>query len=226
VGQAAARIHVRNVAPRITQLRVADSAGRQLNVDVPFVLTKVPVIASAGFTDPGLLDHQTATLAWGDGAVDRETAFTSFDEAFGDGTGAVSHRHRYTVAGSPAITLSVTDDDGDVGAESTVVRVVTPQQAVQEILVLLDNAIAGTTDGNVLKDLEKARKALFGNPNGKNGALEKIRAGNNPAAIAFLQQALSWLQKAQADGADAAGVAGIATLTALLEQVVESLSAA
>jgi hypothetical protein len=223
VGRATAKVHVRNVAPQLTQLRVTDSAGRQVNVDVPFVLTKVPVTAGAAFTDPGILDHQTATLAWGDGAVESQTAFTAFDEAFGDGTGAVSHRHRYTLAGSFPIALSVADDDGGVGATSTVVRVVTPRQAVEEILALLDGAIAGTSDADVLKDLANARKALFGNPSGNNGALEKIRDGNDKAAIAFLQQAISWLHRAQADGASDAGVA---TLTALLEQVVDSLSAA
>ena len=220
VGQAAAQVHVRNVAPHLTQFRVTDSAGRQVNVEVPFVLTNVPVTASAGFSDPGLLDHQTATLAWGDGLVEPQTAFTTFDEAFGKGTGAVSHRHRFTLAGLHPVALSVTDDDGGVGTESTAVRVVTPQQAVEEILALLDGVIAGTTDGSVRKDLEKARKALFGNPNGSNGALEKIRDGHNQAAIAFLQQAISWLHKAQAGGAD------VATLTALLEQVAASLSAA
>jgi hypothetical protein len=222
VGQTAARIHVRNVAPRLAQFRVTDSAGREINVDVPFVLTRVPVIAGAAFSDPGVLDHQTATLAWGDGAVESQAAFTSFDEAFGDGTGAVSHRHRYTVAGSHTVALSVADDDGDVGAASTVVRVVAPRQAVEEIIRLLDSAIARATSASVRKDLENARKALFGNTGGNNGALEKIRDGNDPAAIAFLRQAISWLQRAQADGADGADVA---TLTALLEQVVESLSA-
>jgi hypothetical protein len=219
VGQAFAKVHIRNVAPQLTQFRVTDSAGRQVNVEVPFVLTNVPVITSASFSDPGRLDHQTATIAWGDGSVEPQTAFTTFDEAFGDGVGAVSHRHRYTQAGTFPIALSVVDDDGGVGAQSTNVRVVTPLQAVQEIVGLLDNAIAGTTDPNVLKDLEKARKALFGNPNGSNGALEKIRNGNTQAAVAFLQQALSWLRKAQTDGAN------VTTLIALLEQVVTSLSA-
>jgi hypothetical protein len=177
------------------------------------------VTTSASFSDPGRLDHQTATLSWGDGSIDPQTAFTTFDEAFGDGVGAVSHRHRYTQAGTFPIALSVVDDDGGVGAQSTNVRVVTPLQAVQEIVGLLDSAIASTTDPNVLKDLEKARKALFGNPNGNNGALDKIRNGNTQAAIAFLQQALSSLRKAQTEGAD------VTTLIALLEQVVTALSA-
>jgi hypothetical protein len=41
--------------------------------------------------------------------------------------------HGYTLAGLHPVALSVADDDGGVGTESTVVRVVTPQQAVEEI---------------------------------------------------------------------------------------------
>ncbi len=117
VGLASAKIHVRNVAPQLSQFRVTDSAGRQVGVDVPFVLTRVPVIASASFTDPGVLDHQTATIAWDDGAIENQSAFATFDQAFGDGTGALLHRHRYTLAGIHPIAVSVTDDDGGLGVE-------------------------------------------------------------------------------------------------------------
>ncbi|HEX6903074.1 MAG TPA: hypothetical protein VF789_25375 [Thermoanaerobaculia bacterium] len=220
VGEAAVKIKIRNVAPQLTPLRVTDSAGHLVNVEVPFVLTGVPVTAAASFTDPGLIDHQTATLAWGDGLADPQTAFNTFDEAFGDGTGAVSHAHRYTLAGLQTIELSVSDDDAGVDTESVSVRVLTPEQAVLEILARLDQVIAGTTDREILKDLEKARRGLAGNPNGNTGALKEIRAGNDQAAVAFLEQAVFWLREAQADGAD------VALLTALLEQVVASLSAA
>jgi len=199
---------------------VTDSAGHVINVEVPFVLTKVPVTAGATFSDPGLLDHQTATLAWGDGLIEPQTAFRTFDEAFADGAGAVSHTHRYILAGWQTIVLSVVDKDGGIDTESTAVQVVTPQQAVEEILPRLDAVIAATTDPHVLKALDKARKALAGNPNGNNGALEKIRDGHDQAAIAFLNQAIFRLREAQAGGAD------VALLTALLEQVVASLSAA
>lgn len=219
-GQATARVIVRNVAPQLTQFRVTDGAGNQVNVDAPFVLTGLPVTVGSAFSDPGVLDHQTATLAWGDGSVEAQTAFTLFDEAFGDATGAVSHTHRYTLAGSYSIALSVTDDDGGAGSVATVVRVVTPEQAVVELIGLLDGVIASTTDNGVREDLEKARRALAGNPNGNDGALDKIRAGNNQAAVAHLQQAITWLQQAQAGGAD------VVTHIALLEQVIAALSAA
>lgn len=47
-----------------------------------------------------------------------------------------------------------------------------------------------------------------------------IRAGNNSAAVAFLQTANFWLQQAEAGGAN------VKTLIALLEQVIAALSGA
>jgi hypothetical protein len=117
----------------------------------------------------------------------------------------------------------VIDDDGGTGSASRSFRVVTPLQAVQEILGLLDGAIAGATNPAVLKDLEKARKALAGNPDGSNGGLREIREGRKAAAIAFLQQAVSWLRQAQTDGAQGGD---LTTLITLLELVAQSLSAA
>ena len=222
-GMATAKVHVNNVAPQLAPFRVTDSAGRLVNVEVPFVLTNVPITAAATFTDPGVLDHQTATLSWGDGLTDSQATFTTFDQAFGDGTGVASHRHRFTQAGTRPVALTVTDDDGGVGSASANVRLVTPQQAVEEILDTLNAVIAGTTDPRVRKDLDKAHKALYGNPNGNNGALDKIKSGNNSAAIAFLGQAVSWLERAQEDGATDPR---IATMIALLGQVSASLSAA
>lgn len=219
-GHAAATVTVRNVAPLLAGFRVEDGAAHQVNVEVPFVLTNLPVTVRAGFTDPGVLDRQTATLAWGDGSVDAQTAFGTFDEAFGDGTGSLAHTRAYAVPGSYPLALTVRDDDGGEDAESAVVRVVTPEQAVGEIVGLIDQAIAGATSADVRKSLEKARKALAGsNDNSQNGALPMIEAGNTAAALAFLRQAISWLERARADGADTA------ILIALLQQVVLALSA-
>jgi hypothetical protein len=218
VGSATARVTVRNVAPAITQFRLTDSAGNEINSVVPFVLVGLPVTLSALYSDPGVLDHQTAAIAWGDGANDPNAAFAIFDEAFGDGAGALSHQHVYAASGSFPIVLIVADDDGGVDTETAVVRVLTPEEAVEELIDMLDDLIASTTDNGIRKDLEKARKALAGNPNGSNGALEKIRNGNDQAAIAFLRQAIKWLERAQEEGAN------VATLIALLQQVVAALS--
>lgn len=220
-GEATATVTVRNVAPELMQFRLTNGAGQVVNVDVPFVLVNLPVTVTADFSDPGVLDHQSATLDWGDGTVDPHTAFITFDEAFGDGSGAVSHAHSYPLPGSYSVVLSVMDDDGGADSESTDVEVLTPEQAVEEVIDLLDGVIAGTTDNNILKELLKARKALAGNVMGisKDGALTMIRAGIDPAAIAFmLEQAIFRLRLAQSAGAD------VGTLIALLEQVIAALS--
>lgn len=219
-GQAVAMVTVRNVAPAISPLALTDPAGNAVNSAVPFILTGMPVSASASFADPGVLDRQTATINWGDGTVEAQGSFVSFNEAFGDGTGAAADVHAYTTGGTYTLSLSVADDDGGSDVESVTLRVLTPEQAVMEIIDLLDAVIAGTPPGKLRKDLEKARKSLAGNPNGNNGALEKIRNGNIQAAIAHIDQAIRALQDAQTGGSD------VAALIALLEQVKASLLSA
>ena len=216
-GQASATVTVRNVAPSLTPLRLTDIFGNVVNVNVPFVLTGLPVVMSAAFNDPGLPDHQTATLAWGDGAVDPQNAFFFFNEAFGDGTGAAVHAHIFTAPGNRTIQLAVTDDDGGTGSQAATIAVRTPLQAVEQIIAQLDAVIASTTDPRVRRDLERARRALAGNPNGSNGALEKIRNGQTAAAIAFLNQAIRELQDAQQGGAN------VGQMITLLQQVIAAL---
>lgn len=195
--------------------RLTNGAGQSVNVDVPFNLTGLPLFVSADFSDPGVHDHQTATLDWGDGTADTNSAFMVFDEAFSDRTGALSQVHAYALSGSYPLTFSVADNDGGVDTAATA------EQAVEEVIDLLDVIIAGTANGSVLKELQKARKALAGsNGQSNNGALAKISSDNAHAAIAFLRQALDTLRKAHAGGADAG------TLIALLEQVVAALEVA
>jgi hypothetical protein len=218
-GQTGTVVTVRNVPPSVSPLRLTDVAGNVVNVDVPFVLVGLPVGMSAAFTDPGRPDHQTATLAWGDGAVEAQSAFLSFDEAFGDGTGAAVHAHVYTASGSFPVQLSVVDDDGGAGSQGATIAVRTPLEAVGDVISMLDAVIAATTDPRVRKDLERARKALAGNPNGNNGALDKIANGQKAAAIAFLSQAIRELQQAQQGGAN------VGPIIALLQQVIAALLA-
>ncbi|HLF26956.1 MAG TPA: PKD domain-containing protein [Anaerolineae bacterium] len=68
-----------------------------------------PVDFSSAFSDPGALD--THTIAWN----------------FGDGAtagGALSPTHMYTSSGTYAVTLTVTDNDGDSGSDTLQVTVV------------------------------------------------------------------------------------------------------
>jgi hypothetical protein len=218
-GQATARVKVRNVAPALSPLRLTDGAGNEVNVDVPFLLTGVPLTASAAFTDPGLPDRQSAEIDWGDGSVDDESVFLTFDEAFGDGTGEAVHTHTYALPGTFGVMLSVADDDGGLDHESAVVDVLTPEQAVEEIIEQLEAIISNTTNPTFLRYLERAHKALVGNPVGVNGALDKIRTGQDAAAIGFLQQAVQKLEEIETS------VAGVGTLIALLGQVIAALSA-
>jgi hypothetical protein len=221
-GSATVAIHVRNVAPVSSPLRLSDSGGHEVGVEVPFVLTTLPVAISATFTDRGIGDHQSATLAWGDGTVDPSPVFTTFVDAFGGNFGAAAHTHRYAASGTYELVLTVTDDDGGIGATSASLRVVEPGEAVQEILVMLDAAIAAASDPEVRRHLEKARRALAGNANGQgvDGALSMIRLDRDKAAVAFLRHAIRELERAQAGGAD------VAVMLAMLQQVVAALSAA
>ena len=213
-------IKVRNVAPTITHLSVVDSLGRVVGRDVPFALANLEYSVQGSFTDPGKPDHQTATLNLGDGTTVPNSAFDLFSDAFGGATGQLRKRHLYDTPGTYTIALEVLDDDGGAGVASAVVRVVTPEQAVEEIIRMLDDVIASATNDGVRQDLEQARKALAGsNDDSNNGALEKIRDGNEQAAMTFLRQAIDRLRRAEAGGAD------VATHIALLEQVVAALSA-
>ena len=219
-GKATAVVEIRNVAPQFWQFGFVDSAGNPINSVVPFVLTGLPVGVGASFTDPGILDHQIAQISWGDGTLDDNTVFTAFDEAFGDGVGSLSQQHVFTTAGTYAVDLGVADDDGGFDIESTSLRVVTPEQAVLELIAMIDAAIASTTDAQALARLQQARLALTGsNQNSQNGALNMIRSGENEAAAAFCLTSATWLQRAAERGVD------VAVPITLLQQVAASLTA-
>ncbi|MEO7539685.1 MAG: hypothetical protein ABIV21_06635, partial [Pyrinomonadaceae bacterium] len=218
-GTAVVKVTVRNVAPALGQLVLRDSGGNQINSAVPFALRGSPVTIAANFTDPGILDHQTASLNWGNGVVKTQSGFTSFNEAFGDGTGSASDVHSYATAGTYTIVLAVTDDDNGNDTEYTSIRVLTPEQAVVEMIAMLGTAIASCPNSAVCFDLQRTMVALAGsNPESVNGALKMIRAGNRPSARAFLDTAGTWLARAEADGGT-----GLTTLRALVIQVAAAL---
>jgi hypothetical protein len=217
-GAKQASVTVLNVAPQLSQFAVVDSGGNPINTTVPWVLTGLPINVSANFADPGIPDHQTAAISWGDGTSDPHTAFDSFDEAFGDGTGSLSDSHVYNSPGAYAIDLTVADDDQDVGGTAVNVLVLTPEQAILELIAMIDAAIAATSDSTVRAQLLLARHALTGsNENSNNGALKMVRTGNNDAAAAFALTSAMWLERAAEGGAD------VAVPIALLEQVAAAL---
>ena len=75
------------------------------------------VSLSANFTDPGSADtHPSASITWGDGNTSSSPTIV---EPSGSTPGTVSGSHTYTTSGTMPITVSVTDDDGGTGSNST-----------------------------------------------------------------------------------------------------------
>ena len=218
-GTAGTRVRILNVRPVFSQFKLSDSAGNVINTTVPWVLTNVPVTLAGTFSDPGIPDHQIGQISWGDGtATESNGVFDSFDEAFGDGTGSMSHRHRFTAPGNFIVEAAVADDDGGFDIASESITVLTPAQAVAEIVAMIDAAIAAATDPTVITQLQHARLALAGSrPTSQNGALQMIESGNNEAAVAFLGTCATWLQRA------AEGGSNVSLALMLVEQVAASL---
>jgi hypothetical protein len=102
----AVAVRVANVAPSVTLTAPpVGSAG-------------VPIALAASFTDPGVLDSHTCSVAWGDGA----TSAGSVTEQSGNGTCAVSHV--YSSATVTTATLTIADKDGGSAGAATQVVVV------------------------------------------------------------------------------------------------------
>jgi probable HAF family extracellular repeat protein len=91
-----------NAAPLIT------------NISGPLDPVQIGTTATvtASFADAGTADTHTATIAWGDGAVDGATP----NESGGSGTLAASHG--FTAPGVYTVTATVADDDGAVSSAS------------------------------------------------------------------------------------------------------------
>lgn len=66
------------------------------------------IVASATFTDTGILDTHTSVWDWGDGI----TTEAQISET--GGCGDASGNHAYASAGIYTVTLTITDDDGDL----------------------------------------------------------------------------------------------------------------
>ena len=101
-----AAVRVANVSPSVTLTAPgAGSAG-------------VPVALAGSFTDPGIRDTHTCSVAWGDGA----TSTGAVTEQGGNGTCAASHA--YSVATVTTAKLTITDKDGGSGSATTQLVVV------------------------------------------------------------------------------------------------------
>ncbi|OGM10613.1 hypothetical protein A2Z67_05310 [Candidatus Woesebacteria bacterium RBG_13_36_22] len=99
IGTETAVVTVYNINPSIGIISVASNP----------LAVNTATLASASFSDPGVLDTHTASWDWGDGNIVTGT-ITELN-----GSGSVSDSHQYTVSGVYTVTLTVTDKDGGVG---------------------------------------------------------------------------------------------------------------
>jgi len=111
VGVGTKTVTVRNVPPTV-------DAG-----DDMFAYPCTPITLVGHFTDPGWCDTHTATWDFGDCTPPLQATVRERHEP-PEGCGIAAATHRYDTCGHFVAVCTVTDDDGGVGRDSIVVRVV------------------------------------------------------------------------------------------------------
>ena len=117
-------ITIHNANPVIKGWTLLVGPGQRLGTDATFAIVNRPVTVSAIFTDAGRLDHQTASIEWGDGSV--SSSFDVFTDAFNGVEGRLEARHTYAGAGVYTARLTIVDNDGGIGQVTTTITVVRP----------------------------------------------------------------------------------------------------
>lgn len=110
-------VTVRNVAPTV-------EAGADATIDEGGSFSLAP----ATFNDKGTLDTHTASIDWGDGSpvesgLVAEAPFGPPGSTSGASGTVVAGTHVYADDGVYTVTVTVTDDDGGVGSDTTTVTV-------------------------------------------------------------------------------------------------------
>ena len=155
-----AAVTVNNAAPVIGSLSPISS-----------VLPGISINTSANFTDPGTLDTHAAAFDWGDGTVAQGLIIEA------NGSGSVSGSHTYSAPGVYTITLTVIDKDGGVASNSISVTILTPVQAAQNLIDLVETF-------NLQQGIENSLDVKLDNA---INAMSDLNANNDQAAINSLQ---------------------------------------
>lgn len=116
-GSDSALVTVNNVAPTV-------EAGADATIDEGGSVSLAP----ATFNDKGTLDTHTASIDWGDGSpvesgLVAEAPFGPPGSTSGASGTVVAGTHVYADDGVYTVTVTVTDDDGSVGSDTTTVTV-------------------------------------------------------------------------------------------------------
>jgi hypothetical protein len=208
-------VTVLNVNPVVESWLLMTADGRRIGLDVPFAIQHRPIRGFGTFKDAGRLDHQTASVAWGDGST--SSSFTAFSDAFGGVEGRLETRHTYSATGTFNLALTVKDDDDGVGDATAPLTVVSPADAVRQAIAMLDALIATATEP-ARSSLLAARRALAGSgqSGASSGALAKIEKNLMAAAVAKLKNAIRDLGRvADVD---------VTVITAVLEEVAAAMA--
>lgn len=193
-------VTVSNVAPEVELDPAVDELGNWVGSDIPVALQGLELSIEGRFSDVGTLDTHVVDLDWGDGSPSQA---------------ATESRHRYAEAGKYRPTLTVTDDDTGVGADSSPLTVLAPAEAILLVVGELESTPAQGRSRNLL---DRAVERLQGARSGAapNGALDFLRKGRPAVAIEMLERAAADLSDAEAGnaGLDLASAKDLLALTA------------
>ena len=197
-----ATVQVANVAPSFEDAGAFDPTGAEIGVGVPVALAGLPVRVVATFTDPGIADTQTATIAWGDGTVEGENTFASFSDASGGVIGQLQHDHVFA-PGTYDIRVTVTDDDAGAVEAILPVQVLSAEDVLELVVEELNQVLSGTLNKSVRRELLRARDSLTGRNGGlgADGALDELATANLLAAMGKIAISIDAIVAAEKAGA-------------------------
>ena len=93
------------------------------------------------FADPSWLDTHTAIWDWGDGSPSEPGAVTE-ENVEPDSTGTVTGSHVYRQVGVYTVSLSVMDDNGEIGVDTLTVTVARAKKAQNNLLLFSGISVA------------------------------------------------------------------------------------